>query len=713
MKRKKKCHAIRQEDHQKSSEVPTGQNKSEQGAEKRVRRKRTKSVAVQKPCNLDIDDRRINEFGTLVPTGQNKSEQVAEKRVRRKRTKSVAAQKSCKLDRNDRRINEFGTLASLEDQDNGLASANNNSDRFKSVLETAGQTEEISSVVGDQDGEVPFLCNSSDNKVIGKRMKLRDKARLVNQKLGHPEIAQFTTAMHMNSNGLFVASMEGAEAHLPCVKLGKRERENRTKPLKDRSIDQENDHETMQLVRPCNGLFVASVEGAEAHVSCGKLAKKPRSKRTKPLQKHRIVNWEQHDHEPMKLVTPSVPEGESLQLAAGSSSYRNEIVLHKHGENETSSLISCIQGEGKIPVVSIESNKRVGKKKNKSVKKGSDKQVPMNRKQNVSAGKASHTKQENDDQETLQVVTPTADEHGNLNGMPIGVDGTEVSSYHLVSDKLVLVNQTESAPKLNHIGWGKDDQGKSQFETILCTERTANDVSLAFASMVKEIANCCRHNRCQNEEILGLPAKQGLNPWHDYHLGTHSSYAAIKSSAENGKEGCNSLDSFGVPDTVAGLRQDDEKTVALAAKAILSWPFYFGLQDVFRNKLKGTKDHVNSIEERPGNTCHLGEDDLQLGGLVSVTQAKSIEKLENGQSENKGFQLSNEDSTLKKDKMSVVLVDTETCVKENINEKAEHANDVQPRRSRRAGRTDINYKDLLKGNVWPSLQDNRKQGHWR
>ena len=74
-----------------------------------------------------------------------------------------------------------------------------------------------------QDLEVPVLCNSSDKKVIGKRVKLRDKARLVNQKLGHPEM-KFTTAMHMNSNGLFIASMEGAEAHLPCVKLGKREK---------------------------------------------------------------------------------------------------------------------------------------------------------------------------------------------------------------------------------------------------------------------------------------------------------------------------------------------------------------------------------------------------------------------------------------------------------------------------------------------------------
>ena len=107
-------------------------------------------------------------------------------------------------------------------KDHGLASENNNSNRFKSVLGIAGQTKEISSLVGDQYGEVPVLCNSSDKKVIGKRMKLRDKARLVNQKLGNPEM-QFTTAMHMNSNGLSIASMEGAEAHLPCVKLGKRE----------------------------------------------------------------------------------------------------------------------------------------------------------------------------------------------------------------------------------------------------------------------------------------------------------------------------------------------------------------------------------------------------------------------------------------------------------------------------------------------------------
>ena len=114
--------------------------------------------------------------------------------------------------------NEMSSKVYDTEQDHGLASENNNS----KVLGIAGQTEEISSLVGDQYGEVPVLCNSSDKKVIGKRMKLHDKARLVNQKLGHPEM-QFTTAMHMNSNGLSIASMEGAEAHLPCVKLGKRE----------------------------------------------------------------------------------------------------------------------------------------------------------------------------------------------------------------------------------------------------------------------------------------------------------------------------------------------------------------------------------------------------------------------------------------------------------------------------------------------------------
>jgi hypothetical protein len=52
-----------------------------------------------------------------------------------------------------------------------------------------------------------------------------------------------------------------------------------------------------------------------------------------------------------------------------------------------------------------------------------------------------------------------------------------------------------------------------------------------------------------------------------------------------------------------------------------------------RNKLKDTKENVNNIKERPYITCHLGGDDLQLGGLVSVTQVKRIEKLENIQSE--------------------------------------------------------------------------------
>jgi len=51
-KMKKTCHTIRQEEYQKSSEVSTGQNKSEEGAEKRVRRKRTKSVAAQKNMQL-------------------------------------------------------------------------------------------------------------------------------------------------------------------------------------------------------------------------------------------------------------------------------------------------------------------------------------------------------------------------------------------------------------------------------------------------------------------------------------------------------------------------------------------------------------------------------------------------------------------------------------------------------------------------------------
>lgn len=665
-KRKKSCHTSRQEDYQKSSEEPTGQNKSQKGADKRVRRKRTKSVAAPKTCNLDIDDRRINEVGKF---------------------------------------------ASLEDQAHGLASANNSGDRFQSVVGATGQIEEISSVL-DQDGEAPFLSNSLDNKVKGKRMKLRDKARLVNQKTGHSEIVQYTTAVHMNSNGL--ASVEGAEAHLSCVKLGKRERAKRTKPLKkDRSVNQEHDHETMQCEIPSNGLFVASVEGAEAHASCGKLAKRARTKRNKPLQKNWFVTQEQHDHESMHLATPSVPEDESLQLAPDSSSYRNEIAVHKHGENETVSLINCNQDGGKVPVVSIKSNKRVRKKQYNSVKKGSDKMVPMSRKQNISAGKASHAKHKNDDQDVLQVVMPNANEQGNLDGMPIGVDGTEAWSHHVEPDKSVIVNQTESAPKFNHTGLGKDYQEKSQFEMIPCTVRTANDVSFEFASMVKQIADCCRHDRRQSEQILVLPAEKALNTCQGYNIGTRSSDDAIKPSAENRIEGYNSLDSCGLPDTEAGLRQDDEKTVALATKTILSWPFCFGLQDVLRNKLKGTKDHVNITEERPGNTCHLGGDDLRFGGLVSVKQEKSIEKLENSQKENKGFQLSNEDNTPKNDKMSLALADTETCIKEGINEKAEQENDVQPRRSRRANRTGVNYKELLKGNVWPSLQDFKKQGHRR
>ena len=73
-------------------------------------------------------------------------------------------------------------------------------------------------------------------------MKLRDKARLVNQKLGHPEM-QFMTTMH--SNGLFIASMEGAEAHLPCVKLGKRER---TKILQDTIVQRDVELTALRVV---------------------------------------------------------------------------------------------------------------------------------------------------------------------------------------------------------------------------------------------------------------------------------------------------------------------------------------------------------------------------------------------------------------------------------------------------------------------------------
>jgi hypothetical protein len=65
----------------------------------------------------------------------------------------------------------------------------------------------------------------------------------------------------------------------PYVKLGKMERENKNNPLKrDRSVDQEHDHETMQLGIPSNGWFVASVEGVEVHVSYGKLDKRERKK---------------------------------------------------------------------------------------------------------------------------------------------------------------------------------------------------------------------------------------------------------------------------------------------------------------------------------------------------------------------------------------------------------------------------------------------------
>jgi hypothetical protein len=73
-----------------------------------------------------------------------------------------------------------------------------------------------------------------------------------------------------------------------------------------------------------------------------------------------IVNQEKHDHEIMYLVTSSIPEDESLQL----------VVLVKHGENEIMSLINYNQGGGNIPIVSINSNKRVRENYYKSVKKG-------------------------------------------------------------------------------------------------------------------------------------------------------------------------------------------------------------------------------------------------------------------------------------------------------------------------------------------------------
>ena len=72
--------------------------------------------------------------------------------------------------------NEMSSKVYDTEQGHGLASENNNS----KVLGIAGQTEEISSLVGDQYGEVHVLCNSSDKKIIGKQMKLHDKARLVN-----------------------------------------------------------------------------------------------------------------------------------------------------------------------------------------------------------------------------------------------------------------------------------------------------------------------------------------------------------------------------------------------------------------------------------------------------------------------------------------------------------------------------------------------------
>ena len=84
-------------------------------------------------------------------------------------------------------------------------------------------------------------------------MKLRDKARLVNQKLGHPEM-QFTTAMHMNSNGLFIASMEGAEAHLPCVKLGK------TKILRDTIVQRDVELTALRVVCPELEVRLSSIE---------------------------------------------------------------------------------------------------------------------------------------------------------------------------------------------------------------------------------------------------------------------------------------------------------------------------------------------------------------------------------------------------------------------------------------------------------------------
>eukprot|EP01018_Ginkgo_biloba_P008247 Gb_30719 [translate_table: standard] len=710
--------------------------------DKKVKGRKSKSVQKKKIVNLKMDDRGTTHFVTSVAL-EEESIQLASANLRTDRLHSVSdnlgeAEESFRAITNQggsmplrcSTSDKRGTRKQTKSRCKATSVQRKRGDPDKVQLTVPILKESVNSdfVAITEGDEARSSCFKSEKRQKAKHTKLKKKARIVNQKkedhekrqvmiptvpedesiqFGRVDVIICKSILNTHAQNANSSLIGSEEIPLDGIKSDKRVKEKQTESVE---IGMSASHKstnlgTMELMMPSiaqhvnlHGMPVLSAEDEDVPACCVKVDKQVKVKHNELIQEDRIANWKKDDQGKIQILMPAVPNNENCAEV----DFRNARLEMPNTRSQMDGVSSAVSDKGGNISLGCEI---------------SDKRLKGN--QTKSANKVGDAQCNGDDQEIMQRTMNTATEHDRLDWMPvISGETVEVPSCRFKSEKTMKVNQSNSLPKPKTSHQKKDNPGKRQFampciplarahstsekfETISDTEGKINDDSCAFDSMVEAVADCCRCNRHLNaEEALALPAEPEFHSCQVHDTGIESGQATIQTSTGNETMGFQLPDSSSQLHTEADIGGKDDEAVVLATKAILSWPFYFSLQDILREKREEMKYHGHSSEERLENIWKLVGDVQQTDGLVSATCRRSIERLENGQNKNQMLPLPNENIMLKKDKESEGWTKRETNIKENINEQVEEqADDLQLRRSKRATRSHINYKELLKGNI--------------
>lgn len=437
-------------------------------------------------------------------------------------------------------------------------------------------------------------------------------------------------------------------------------------------------------IRPnSESMFNADSEIAQSQVSSVKSCKSKKVKQTNSCRTHTASGWEKDVHETMQLAIPSVHDGECHQhVRATSSGHSTGVVLDKQGD----------QGL-ETPLCSIKSNKRAKEKRANSSRTASNKLMQGDRPAYL-VGNVEQKTHEG----TMQVMVPIATEHGNLRTRDHHVES------HLELTKSIMVVKGKQSKPVNKGLY------KLIHEVDKQTVITCSDGSNQESDNLRKL-EVMMPTTTEEDNLDGMPISVDcercfpLNNTLDTRMVMDPIHSASKTIQTGKNEDLETqfvmqcpVYILDIPSGESNIGQDE--TTAMATKTITLWPSDSALQDVSRNKCKETTDHVDISENRDNNGDKLRDD------LVYTHQQKDIERVAHSQSQNPKLLLSNELSIPEQDTVSHALADQEMSIKGIINDRAEQTDDMRLRRSRRATRLDINYKELLNGNI--SFQTKRK-----